>query len=510
MHRVVVGLLATALGFALVTQPASAGAPPSSSAVTGPTVTGPIAGDPVLLATSFDLASVGYEQLEYFVAGTATRYEPAGTLGRDGRWEVEPAGTAPFVTRVVVFRPIDPDRFDGTVDVEWLNVSAGFENGPGWTLTHNEIIRTGAAWVGVSAQEVGVEGGRPTVDGAPPGGLKAADPQRYASLAHPGDAYSYDMFSQVARAIRDGGPSGPLGGFDVRRVIAMGESQSAFRMVTYINAVQPLANAFDGFLVHSRGRSAAGLAASEGYGLDDPAMPETALIRDDTRVPVLVFQPETDVVLLQSFAARQPDSKRVRLWEVAGTAHADAYMAGIGFADMGDGRAEAYLLDPRNAGPGPLGCARPINTGPTFAVLSAALRHLEAWVRDGTPPPKAPRLATTRGATVTIVRDDHGNARGGIRTGQVDAPVAAVTGEENHAAATAGGADDDGRLDFCGLFGRTTPLDAAAITALYPSRDAWVEQFSAATDRAVAAGFLLAPEARHYEAAARSMVLVSE
>jgi hypothetical protein len=501
MRRLAVALLTAAFGLALVTQPARAGDAP-------PTVSGPVAGEPSFLTTAFDLASVGYEKVEYFISGTATKYEPVGTLDRDGKWEVSSAGTAPFTTRVIVFRPVDPQRFDGTVDVEWLNVSAGVEVGPGWTLTHNEIIRAGAAWVGVSAQEAGVQGGAPTVGGAPPGGLKAADPARYASLSHPGDAYSYDMFTQVARAVRDGGAAGPLGGLDVQRVIAMGESQSAFRMVTYINAVQPISKAFDGFLVHSRSRSGAGLASSASYGLGDPAMPKTALLRDDTDVPVLVFQSETDVTLLESIAARQPDSKRLRLWEVAGTAHADAYLSGVGYSDVGDGRAEVTLLDPTNAGPGALRCAQPINTGPTFAVLSAALHHLEAWVRDGTPPPKAPRFETTGGRDATLKRDEHGNVLGGIRTGQVEAPIATITGGKNRSAsaATSASADDD-RADFCRLFGTTTPFDAAAVAALYPSRDVWVQQFSAATDQAVEQGFLLQPEADHYKAAAQSLPL---
>ncbi len=51
---------------------------------------------------NLDFAGLGYLEKEYFLEGTATKYRPgAGTeLGRDGRWDVEPAGTAPYRTRV--------------------------------------------------------------------------------------------------------------------------------------------------------------------------------------------------------------------------------------------------------------------------------------------------------------------------------------------------------------------------------------------------------------------------
>ena len=93
-------------------------------------------------------------------------------------------------------RPINPRRFNGTVIVEWLNVSGGTDAGADWMLGHNELIREGFVWVGVSAQSVGVNALKST---APPNG----DAVRYANLSHPGDDYSYDIFSQAGQAIRD-------------------------------------------------------------------------------------------------------------------------------------------------------------------------------------------------------------------------------------------------------------------------------------------------------------------
>ena len=61
----------------------------------------------------------------------------------------------------------------------------------------------GFAVVGVSAQRVGVEG--PTAELAALGmvspSLKGDDPERYGDLQHPGDDFSYDIFTQAARLL---------------------------------------------------------------------------------------------------------------------------------------------------------------------------------------------------------------------------------------------------------------------------------------------------------------------
>lgn len=461
-----------------------------------PTVTGPITtgtGAPTLVGLSAEnLALAGYVAEEYFLDGNAVSYTPTGQLQADGRWDVEVAESAPYTTRIVVFRPERADDFNGTVFVEWLNVSAGFESPPDWLSAHTQMLRAGNAWVGVSTQEVGVQGGAETVtDEIPAGGLRAADPERYEPLSHPGDAFSYDIFTQAGQVVTENDDPSPLSDLKVQRVIAAGESQSAFRMVTYVNAVHPLVNVFDGFLVHSRGGSAADLGESEGLGNDDE-MPEGAKIRRDTKVPVLEFQTESDLTRLGSIASRQPDTKRFRLWEVAGTAHADAYTAAFGFGDTDTGETERTLLDPNSADGGPLGCLEPINSGPAFAVLNAAVFQLERWVKDGIAPPRAPRIATVGDE---IEYDEHDNAVGGIRTPLVDVPVATLNGGEN-----AGGS-------FCGIFGRTIPFDAATLAELYASHDEYVDAFNTAADKAVKDGYWVETDADQFKAAAAEIDL---
>ncbi|HEY6561009.1 MAG TPA: alpha/beta hydrolase domain-containing protein [Polyangiaceae bacterium] len=407
----------------------------------------------------------GYVEHEYVASGTATAYVAQGPLSMDGKWTFEPGTTAAYRTRVLVRRPADAGDFSGTVIVEWLNVSGGLDANPDYASLEEEITRQGHAWVGVSAQLIGVAGGTVLVT-TPVGGdlvgkgLKALDPARYSSLEHPGDGYSFDIFTQVARAAAGGQL---LGGTKPRVVLAAGESQSAIALTTYYNGVQPSTRAFDGFLVHSR--------ASVSLPLVEPGKPADlataitttgpALLRDDLDAPVLELQAESDVIgILNSYAVRQPDSDRFRLWEVAGTAHADAHLLG----------SIASSID----------CGAPINDGPMHLVAKAALRHLDEWVRSDAAPPTGARLEVATNPDPAIVRDADDIALGGIRTPPVEVPVDALSG-------VAGPKADL----LCLLLGSSVPLPEPRLTALYPSRATYEQQYAAEAGRTIEAGFVL-------------------
>jgi len=472
----------------------AASAPGTASGATPPTNTLEPAsggkGTPFIAGTSFDLASVGYEQSEYLFGGTASAYTSAAPLTSDGKWKVTSASTAPFTTRLLVYRPTDPKDFNGTVVVEWNNVSGGLDTAPIWLAAHDELIREGYAWVGVTTQHVGVEGSAKAI--VPNLDLKHADPERYGSLVHPGDSYSYDMYRQAGVAVRrDAGEL--LGGLTPKHVLAAGESQSAFRMTTYIDAIEPISKGvYDGYFVYSRGNGGAALSQDP---LPTIAAPSPTFVRSDLTVPVMTFTTETDLVTLGYLPARQPDTKRFRNWEVAGTAHADSYTLVVGMGDSGTTAGDVDLFQTMLHPPSGIyndiiKCDSPFNTGPMTYVLRASIDALHTWVVDGTPPPKAPRLQTTGDAAAPFALDANGNVKGGVRTPQVDAPVATLSGLGQTG------------TSFCRIFGTTKTFDAAKLAALYPSHAAFVKAWNAATDKAVDAGFLVAADARAIKAAA--------
>src|SRR5689334_23071882 len=236
---------------------AAAGTGLAQAAVPTPTVSLPPAGTHgfPFLTSSINLANVGYTEQEFFISGTAQAFVNSGTLGNSGLWAVTPGESASYMTRILVRKPANPARFNGTVLVEWLNVSGGIDTAPDWDLEHVELLRAGYAWVGVTAQFIGAAF------------LPVFDNSRYLSISHPGDSWSYDIFSQAAMAILHGNPR-PLGSLTprIRALIAEGESQSASRMFTYYNAIQPVARVYQGFLIHSTGSGAALSQSSAGAG----------------------------------------------------------------------------------------------------------------------------------------------------------------------------------------------------------------------------------------------------
>ncbi len=419
-------------------------------------------------ATAAALADAGYEQQEFVASGTATSYTAEGELGGDGRWTFTPADSAPYRTRVLVRRPARTADFSGTVVVEWLNVSGGVDANPDWTSLHEAMIRRGDAWVGVSVQEIGVMGGPVAV--AVPGpaasvtglGLRVIDPERYDTLDHPGDGYSFDIYTQVTRAARDGAL---LDGTEPDRVLAAGESQSAYALVTYYNGVQPLTEAFDGFFVHSRGASALPLVGrGESADLAGSIGSDSVIMRTDQAAPVMELQSESDVAgVLSSVDSRQPDSKTFRLWEVAGTAHADRHLMGP-LADT-------------------LDCGTPINDGPLHVVAKAAYRGLVRWVEDGIAPPRQPRLVLADGDTVAVAVDEDGIAVGGVRTPPTDVPAEVLSGAPGPNPST-----------ICLLLGSTRPFSAQQLAARYPDASAYMREYRRALAAAIESGVVLAPD----------------
>ena len=499
----VMGAMACAVALAWVVpavaaQASAATAAMASPPAANPAVTGPVTGGNgaiVLQGTSFPLSDVGYTQSEYFLSGTASSHAPVSTLGSNGKWRVAPATTAPYTTRIVVDRPANAADFNGSVVVEWLNDTAGFDIAAEWLYGHNELVRDGFAWVGISAQQAGVNA------------LKQADPVRYAALSQPGDSYSYDIFSQAGQAVWDDSAQ-VLGGLTPKAVLAAGESQSAFRLTTYIDAIQPLAHVYDGFLVHSRGGSGAPLSQSPQASVLDPPV---VYFRPDLGVPVLDVETETDLFLPQFSAfpgsgpylpAQQADSPGFRLWEVAGTAYADDYAeSNLAAGDTGHGATDEQALNdmlspPDSLGGGAIACADPINTGEDHYVIDAAEYALNQWVTTGRAPARAPRLDVNSAGT-GYVTDANGNVEGGIRTPAVQVPVATLSGLGNS------GPGPEAAF-ICSLLGTTTSFSAAKLAALYPTHAQFVLEWASATAADALAGFIRPADAVNLVAAAQA------
>ncbi len=423
----------------------------AAAAVANPTVIGPVtvnappgsaSRDYPWMSTLHNLAAVGYVEEEFFIEGTASRFNTAVPIGSNGT--LVDSGHA-YRTRILVRRPVSPWKFNGTVLAEWQNVTAGYDLDAMWGASFEHITRAGYAWVGVSAQRVGVQG--------VPNGSKNWSPLRYGTLDVTAggtindDALSYDIFAQALQAIRHPVGVRPLGKLITKQVFAIGASQSASRLQVFINALHPLiGDPVDAYLLYIGG----------------------GRVRTDLTVPIFKLISETDVP--SQVAARQPDTPLYRFWEVAGSSHS-------GRRTVLNSRP---LLQRDGVAPTLGECALPpYPRVPVQQVINAVFDHMVRWVREGVQPPSA--------APVTVVgnviqRDARGNALGGIRLAEFDVPTAVNSGANSGAA-------------FCFLYGSYIPFEQSVIDQLYPTHGSYVAPVLTQLQETVRAGYVLKDDA---------------
>jgi hypothetical protein len=336
----------------------------------------------------FDLAPFGYREEERLVSGVATG--------------VEGGGPAPYRARVILRRPVDPARFNGTVVMEWFNVSVNHDIDVTWMATFSEIVREGYAYMAVSAQP-----GRNV--------LPYFDPVRYEDVDHPGDEYADDIFQQVGQLLKSR-QGAELLGRSAEVLIATGQSQSAERLHVYTKKTQDKSRVFDGFFI-DRGREANGT------------------------IP-FVSKPSVPTIFGLTENEAQPDQgnygRMARVWQIAGAGHVDNWgdtyairnlerdTSGQqpppwdpdkegGWGELGEGTGQCGLV---TGAPG-------ANQLPQRYAKAAALHQLNRWIRTGRPADHHP-LFEFDGKT--MVRDADGNVVGGLRLPQITVPVAEYNG----------------------------------------------------------------------------------
>jgi hypothetical protein len=421
-----------------------------------------VPGTDAFAASPDDLAKWSYVEQEYYVSGVAKRYTFPDAMNNAAVVD----GGYTYKTRMIVRRPADPAKFNGTVIAEWYNVTLGQDIDFNWATSRDYFMRNGYAVISISAQKVGVER------------LKTWNPTRYGHLTvsapdttppdplRTGDVLSWDIFSQVIKAIRDPGAVDALPAMKVRRVIASGESQAGRRLTQYYNSIDPLHRVVDGMVFYDPGYS--GIGGQSTWHLlraDNP----TKLIS----VGAEVWSDGRKVV---------PDSATTRRWEVAGTSHLSLwdmqYVDAITMRDKGlstrDGTPVTTIEDLIR------GCAHyPLwSAVPMHKVLNAAFDHVNNWAGGGLPPPPGKPLERDEGGLL-LRHDTQGRTFGGIQLAEYVLPTAFNLGYLNPGPG------------FCRNGGHHRFYTGSELKGLYPDSNAYVRGVVESTMKNLAAGYIL-------------------
>jgi quercetin dioxygenase-like cupin family protein len=419
-------------------------------------------------AAVVDLAKYGYAEREYYASGTANRYRIKNPS--DTATPID--GGHPYKTRIIVRKPSDPKRFNGVVVVEWYNVSAGQDIDFCWGGSYDYLMREGYAWVGVSAQRVGIKQlntWSPVRYGTLSAEASNDDPQG-GTLDDRGDVLSWDIFGQVGAALLSHrGPSDPLAGLAIKHLIAAGESQSALRLTAYYNSIQPLNNLYQGFLYYDAAGS----------------------LRSDAKSPAISVGTEFGATF--PVIAVTGDNPFLRRWPVAGTSHV-SFQEMDGYVDvetLRDGFLKSPDGKPVSLTQATPGCKQnPLwSKVPTELVLNSAYEHLNRWINDGTAAPAAPPFE--RNSDGSIKRDADGELLGGIRLPQVAVPTGQNSGF-NSGPGT------------CMLAGFHHDYIPAELKARYHDHAGYVREVNKATQEVLKASFILPYDAEQIRQSANA------
>jgi hypothetical protein len=401
-----------------------------------------------------DLAGRGYVQEEYFIEGHANVYA-------DGGKGIAQADV-PYVSRILVRRPIKTADFSGNVIIEpsrdvneWTTT---------WPAAVPHMMQHGDVFVAFTMAKANLADF-----------FHGYDAERYGELSLPHEGLRWDIMAQVGGLMRSSeGPLAGIGCLDRAselkgglQVISTGTSLTGGMQSTFID---------DGHHARARGRD--GGPVMDGYLILVSGRPRH-LPHD---APVISLVAEGDVerngARIESFRAPDLDGPaRFRWYELAGTSHAS-------WGDQSQFTPAFQLIGAKERST--IRCAAPVSdVAVKNDFATAALDNLEKWLREDAPPP--PGRLLTLNDDRSVKRDEFGNAVGGLRPYWVAVPTTRVFSTSEEVRESADIAATGG---LCGMFAHESPLEAETLRRLYRSKRDYVASVEHHINTLVSEGYL--------------------
>jgi hypothetical protein len=275
----------------------------------------------------------------------------------------------------------------------------------------------------------------------------------------PQDAISQEIMSQIGALLKSNASNGPFAGMKVKYLIMGGSSQTGMTTLRYIQES------------HAKARLPNGKPIYDGY-LPMEAFPVGPISGGDAAIIHVVG--EGDFGLFRAFsrgaaftirADGDAPNDRFREYEFPAASHVPT--RGIADPKVIFATLDKVMLPGEH-----------LSQFPSPPFYNAALVNLINWVTKGVPPPKAPPIEMANGE---IVRDEYGNAKGGVRTPYVDLPTVRYI-----ASAPATEPANMARR----MIGLQEPISAQQLQSMYQSRSDYLLRFDQQIDQLVAQHWL--------------------
>jgi hypothetical protein len=311
--------------------------------------------------------------------------------------------------------------------------------------------------------------------------VKKSNPARYAPLQIPEasagaaapdaspmsggaqDMISQQIMTQVGALLKSSAKNGPFAGMKVKYLIMGGASQTGGTTLRFIQQSQ------------AHARLPAGKPIYDGF-FPMAAFVTGALSGGDAAVIHAVNEGDFELfrpVIHSPGFMRRGDSDapkdRYREYEVVAASH-------VPTRGVLDPKTLIPTLD-KGVAQGEL-----LSQFPSAPIFKMALIHLIVWVTKGVVPPHAPPINMVNGE---IVRDEFGNAKGGVRSAYVDVPTVRFI---------ASAPVTDGNMARR-MLGLQEPIAAERLRSLYKSRAEYLKRFNQSMNKMVSEHWLLAEDA---------------
>ena len=383
-----------------------------------PTVEGPITGPGPMHPgirpgpEGTNLEDFGYVTQEYFVSGNAG------------------PTAASYKVRLLVRRPADPAAFSGMVLGEPTHRGG---NALICQFARFGIGKRGHVCADVMARPINLS--NPATAGA---GLREFNLARYESL-HVASNQTNEILAQVGRLLRSNPPIGPLAGYPVRTLVMGGTSDASGAVRAFMETIpsDPSIRRTD----HSTLRMPDDGPIYQGFFVTS-TLGSAPVARTD--VPTIQMPSQSEVHGTNGY--RRPDSdvpgNQFRIYEVSGMSHNDA-----------------------RENPAFVGCTNPLSHFPHGALTFMGLQHTLDWAAHGTIPPRAAYMEVDNDLSdgTRVALDEHGNARGGVRSTYLDVPAFTFT-------------IPNSGPGLCSQTGWITPFSAEKMADLYRNHGGYVSR----------------------------------
>jgi len=388
------------------------------------------------------LVPYGYVEEEYFISGTV-----------DGK---------PYSTNLLVRKPKDPSKFSGLVAVETVHLAGAI---PFWGF-QKVWLNSGHGWVAVASQK-----------GALEEHVKKSNPKRYGSLQIPAvgdpdaspmramrggpqDDVSQAIMTHVGALLKSNSNEGPFQGMTVKYLVMGGASQTGGTTLRYIQNSHEQARMPDGKPIYD------GYAPLMAFSAEPPSAKGAAIVHPVSEGDLMSFAAFGRPMVFREDSDAPDD--RYRHYQIAGASH-------VGTRGISDPLEVFGTLD------NVLKEGEKLSQFPQAALFVPTVFNLVNWIMKSIAPPRGQLIEVANGK---IVRDEYGNAKGGVRSPYIDLPTVRYIAS----------APADMSNMFRRLIGLQEPIPADKLRGMHTSREAYLEKFNRQIDRMVEERWLFADE----------------